>query len=382
MNVRPLHSTPGRPRPAPMWLCLPALVLAGLAAPPAAAELFCVSTPAQLQAALGVAGSNAQDDEIRIRAGTYAATSPGFKYEPVAGENRDIRISGGWRPYILGPCSLQDKEPWTTVLDGNGASRILSMLVQGIGADVRVDRLTFLGGNLGGFSAAGLDIRYANGASGSVVVERNVFLGNESSLAAGLGIDADGPKASVVNNLFVSNRGLSNFPAASVVNVGGPAHAIVFTNNTVIGNDLGGSPSANAAAVYLASPNVFAANNNFWDNDGHDLDAGGSGTRLIFNNNYESLRSWGGEQLEDNIGVQPVYQSGLLNFTPVRNSPLVDAGTEPRGLDPGWYLTDADLEGAPRQVGLRVDIGALENETIFANGFQSPGPFGNGGAAE
>jgi len=260
------------------WLA--AIVLAGPAAP-ASAALFCVSTSAQLQSALDIARINGENDVIRVRAGSYEVTGSGFVYESTAMENHDIEISGGWRPYILGPCAVQDATPWTTVLDGNGDTRILSLRIEGSSADARLSRLTFLAGYVGGFNAGALEI-HSVGESGGVVVESSAFIANESSMGGGLLIDVRGPKVSVVNNVFVANRALSNMPAASIVNFGGTDNAVVFTNNSIIGNELGNSPVADAAAVYLASPNVIAANNNFWDNDGHDLDTGGSGVRSIF----------------------------------------------------------------------------------------------------
>lgn len=353
-----------------------ALVLAALAAQPVVADQFCVSTPTQLQAALDLAGSNGEDDHIRVRVGTYTAVHPGFIYAPEAGEDHDIKISGGWMPYILGPCTLQDEQPWATILDGNGSARIMLLEVLPAGVDVRIERLVFLGGNFGSFSPAGLDIHYLDGATGDVTVERNVFLNNTSALAAGLGILGRGSTLAVVNNLFLLNQASSNLPAAYVVNSVGSEGTVVFTNNTVLGNELGDTPSEDASAVYLLSGRVLAANNNFWDNAGYDLYCGGTGNRRLFNNNHESFRLTGTELLMDNISVQPVYQGGLLNFTPVRGSPLVDAGTEPRGIDPGWYLADADLNGSTRKVGAHVDIGAYENETIFDDGFEPQGPFG------
>ena len=89
------------------------------------------------------------------------------------------------------------------------------------------------------------------------------------------------------------------------------------------------------------------------------------------------MRCRGSSSVEQgNISVEPVFESGLFNFTPRRTSPLVDAGIAPSGVFTFWYLTDVDLNGVDRVVGSTVDIGAYENERIFTNGFDVPGPFG------
>jgi hypothetical protein len=119
-------------------------------------------------------------------------------------------------------------------------------------------------------------------------------------------------------------------------------------------------------------------NNNFRDNGGADVEQGNSGYDLFLqNNNHQSFDVDASAVLEDNINVEPEYQAGLFNYTPVRGSPLVDAGREPQGTL--WYLTDVDLNDSPRMVGAHVDIGAFENERIFDDGFDPSGPFGLAG---
>lgn len=349
-----------------------------LAAAPVAAETFCVTTAAQLQAAFTTAQSNGENDVIRIRTGTYAAPQFGFKFDAIVSEDFDLEISGGWHPFGHLACGWHDEVPWSTLLTGNGTTRVMLMQFGGTAANVRIGRLIFMNGHYESSNSAGLEITYASGAGGNVTVERNVFLNNTSSLGSGLLVMASGPKVAVVNNLFILNEANTNLSAVYMVNTGlQQQNEIAFTNNTVISNHLGQFASEDASAAYLVADSMLVINNNFWDNDGFDLDPGASGVRSIFNNNYESLRLYGTEDLEDNISVAPEYESGFLNFTPVRSSALVDAGREPLGIDPGWSLDDIDLNGAPRKIGLHADIGAFENDRIFVDGFDPHGPFGH-----
>ena len=361
-------------RALPVHARAAALALAALATNTGIAATFCADTAAQLQAILTIAQANGEDDEVRIHSGTYEAPHLGFRYAAGAGEPFGLEISGGWHPLVQLECAWHDRDPWSTLLTGGGDDRVLRIEAGGASSDVRVERIVFINGEVGSFDAAGLAIIHLPSASGDVAIESSVFLNNHSSYGAGLSVHSNGPDVSVVNNLFVLNSALHTGSAVAIENAG-IDRKIVFTNNTVVANALDDFAEDTAAAVYFNSGGTFVANNNFWDNDGYDLDPGASGSRSIFNNNYASLRAYGSENLEGNLSVAPEYESGFLNYTPVRTSPLVDAGREPRGIDPGWHLAEFDINGARRVVGEHVDIGAFENERILVDGFDPQGPF-------
>lgn len=349
--------------------------LIAVASPPVVAASFCVTTAAQLQSALTSAASNGENDIIRIRTGTYDAPAGGFVYQAAAGEHFDLELSGGWHALAQFPCALHDDVPWSTALDGNGTTRIMRLKLDANAGSVRVSRLFYINGNEGGFTAGGLDITSESAGGTPVTIEGNAFFGNSSQLGAALEVLTSGPMLAVVNNLFVLNEAGTNNGAAYLVNANGMDSALVFANNTVISNHLGASASADASTSYFVAFHMLVVNNNYWDNDGFDLDLGASGIRTLSNNNYQTVRLYGTEILENNISVAPEFESGFLNFTPVRGSALVDAGREPRGTDPAWQLADLDLNGAPRTVGDHVDIGAFENERIFVDGFDPGGIF-------
>jgi hypothetical protein len=344
-------------------------LLAAIMVTPAVAATFCTTTPAQLQAALGSAAGNGEHDEVRIGAGTYDVSNVDLVYDPAAQEDFDLEISGGWTPFFQNPCGQQlAREPWQTTLDGNGQGRILRLSIDEGQADVSVRLIAFVDGLADPGLGGGLSIGYGPDATGSVSVERNAFLLNAADQASALSVQGASLQK-ITNNLFLLNQGASR--AAAYLTTTQPL-GVSFTNNTVIGH---AHSNANQPTVAIAAGRALFANNHFWDNDGYDFSAGATGDRFVYDNNYESFLAHGGEILDGNLSVEPEYQAGFLNYTPVRDSPLVDAGREPTGSAPLWDLTEVDLRGAARLVGPHVDIGAFENETILVDGFDLPGPF-------
>ena len=344
------------------------ILLASTTTLPAAAAMLCATTPAELEAALETAATNGQHDEIRIKAGSYDLSGVDLAYDPPEG-NIDLDLSGGRSAFFGNPCGQQlARDAWATTLDGGGAGRILRIAIDSGQADIGVRLLAFTDGHQSPGLGAGLSVTYGAKAGGTVTIERNAFLLNVADQAAALAIQG-GSLQYVVNNLFVLNQAGSR--AAAYLATSAPL-GVSFTNNTVLAHshDNGQQP-----AVSILAGRVLVANNHLWDNDGHDLDLGATGDRFLYHNNFESLLAHGGEVAEGNISVEPEYEGGFLDYTPARGSVLVDAGREPQGSLPLWYIAALDFEGAARVVGAHVDIGAFENETIFVDGFEVSGPF-------
>ena len=113
----------------------------------ASAATFCVSTSNELVTALAAAETNNQDDEIRLRAGTYSAPSGGFRFRNgiiSGGDDADIRISGNWSVFFGNPCGIQlSLDPFDTVLDGNFSTRVMEIVPRANTA-VHVSLLAFL----------------------------------------------------------------------------------------------------------------------------------------------------------------------------------------------------------------------------------------------
>ena len=351
--------------------CVPYVLVLAVSATPAQGHIFCVETAAELTSALDGADSNGESDEIRLRKGTYSmANGVYYDYDAIASENFDIEVSGGWYQRGPAPCGAQSDDPWETVLDGENAETVLrfkSLGVQQSALTVRL--LTFMSGfesHPQADTTGGLDVLWwwfdvEAPTAGSIVIERNVFLLNDAEHA--LSVNGGFPR--VTNNLFLLN-GDHSF-GASVELATWDIFGSAFSNNTVLGNDGAGLQIYGRGEV---------VNNNFRDNGSHDVVQVNTDDDLfLYNNNYQSFDVGAGAFIEDNITVEPEYQAGLFNYTPVRGSPLVDAGREPQSALALWHLTDVDLNGSPRLVGAHVDIGAFENERILVNGFDPQGPF-------
>lgn len=350
---------------------------------------FCVTDSTQFQAALTAAATNGQDDVIRLATGTYETSdvTGQFLFDsalPANGDSGSLTLSGGWSEFFGNPCGLHQELPWATVIDGRDATRGLELRGRE-GTVFAIRFLTFAFGNpqtgsplrLGG----GLWVRGFPTLAATVTIERNVFLSNDADRGGGLFVSINGDpgplgRLSVVNNLFLANHcadAESGRGAAALLDAGADFDALYFSNNTVLDNTAIGG--CNTGGVYVSgSSRRYVVNNILWGNDSDDLTgSNGSPNYQVLNNNYESLGGVAPDAESGNItDIAPAFQPGLLSYTPVRGSPLVDAGRHPTPITqwPGFYLTEKDLDLKARVIGGTVDIGAYENERIFRNGFE------------
>jgi hypothetical protein len=313
--------------------------------------------------------ANGEDDEIRLRAGTFVAPPGGFVFQSL--ESRSLVVTGRWNAGCTSTRDVAD-----TILDGHGSDPL--MRLTNVNGDVVVRRIIFLDGFKSAaprrgfispvFSAGGLQVNGSVGQGANVLIELNQFLLNEDACdcastgsAALLASTASGVLR-VRNNLFVGNIGKYN--AAARILARGTSTAYV-TSNTVVGN---GKPNAPFGGMTLnADPGVaiVASNNIFWINLGFDLNVG-SATTLI-SNNIEDLFGTPNADSTGNLSVDPDFDGGsFLSFKLKPASPMVNAGTE---AAPGG-LTNQDLAGNTRIQGFSVDIGAYETDVLFTDAFE------------
>lgn len=354
------------------------LVLAGLLTAPTYAHQFCATNSTELQNALDAAEINGEDDEIRIATGMYPVPFGGFAYDSVAhdnGDDKSLSLKGGYTGFAGNPCGqILNFVPWETILDGNNAYRGLSATSKPHG-DISVKFLTFVAGNASSAPVprgGGLYVNILGDYSGDIEIEQNAFVGNEARIGGAIFADNNASnigRMHVTNNLFVANWSYGAGAAVLALNDG----RIYFISNTVLNNH--STENIWPGGVYIGSvstglTSVLVANNNLWGNDHADLSFSGGAVTTVYNNNIGVL--WGTpDNQAGNISVEPEYQDGdLFEYTPVRNSPLVDAGAMPPPIPLYWNLTNHDLNDAARVVGNFVDIGAYENERIFADGFE------------
>ena len=329
-----------------------------LAACAATAETFCTNTVNGISVALTQAATNNEDDEIRIVAGTYAPAN-GFGFS--SDQTDSLKIRGGFnancsnftgaattldggdevRPLFIyipdGDVVVEDLTFVNGLSTNNrgGGLRVLSHT-----GNVRVDRNTFFGNRANDFGGA----LTASTVSGSLLIRNNLVFANSSANIGGVELNQTNGEAYVVGNTIVANVSEGDFLPGGL-HISGPAN---FTlSNNIIWNNVpeGAGPFISDFQSTAGSHTRFA----------NDIGIIGSGTvaDLVLNE----------------LAVDPEFAScgGFLcySFELERSSPLVDVGND---APPGG-MTLVDLAGKDRTIGAHVDIGAYENDLIFADGF-------------
>lgn len=342
-----------------------------------ATRTVCVGSSAELATALAnlsTAPSNSDDDDIRIRTGTYIAPISGWV--GTASGSHNLSIRGG---YTDANCLARTRDASLTVLDGGNVAGVLKInAFFSHVATIEVSGLTFQNGNGSAefeFATGGLKISDPGPISnGSILVEGNIFRNNvatntEGSRAAGgLLAATDGESLIVRNNLFVGNR-------APVI-----AAAYVFSNNqvSVSNNTFAGNQATDTTAPlrvildYFTLTNLALSNNIFWGNfvggGAFDLNFSGQTRRATLVNN--DIQAWAGTPFASTgaLSVAPGFVSET-NFRLSSDSVLINAGV----INPPGGLATVDLDGAQRVSSGAVDLGAYESsDRIFTNGFEQP----------
>jgi hypothetical protein len=182
---------------------------------------FCVSTAAELQNALSVAGTNSQDDLIRVQEGTYFGN---FIYAST--EDFGVKIEGG---YSFG-CATRVVDPANTVLDAQNNGRVLELTCPwGVSADFTVDGLTLQNGNVIGSHGSGLHILTSRG---DVTVTNNKVIDNKNG--GGLFVkDAD--PLNISDNIIANNNaGIASDPGGGIRII--DSWSVILTNNIIRDN--------------------------------------------------------------------------------------------------------------------------------------------------
>ncbi|WP_395373905.1 hypothetical protein [Marinicella sp. W31] len=371
-----------------MMILLPALVTS------LHAETFCVSNGKELKAAINIADSNDQSDVIKLKIGTYDVLNFGFRYSGV-NEDHDLEISGGWVSDNNDECGM--------IMLGDtlvfGRSRLFpfvdtdfSLLTINSGSvgNISISNLSIDGGESFDSDSAGLEINIDSGYSGQVLVENNVFRGNSSTKGAGLKIEGlflgEGSTVVVRNNLAYNNESESPI-YINLGNASGQENMGAYiVNNTVYDNRnyAGGSISERGGLKVKVngSSRAFIANNLLWGNynngiNGSDLMLEGTGYKYLFNNDIGVSGGVSADEVSGNFSVPPIFDGNPLNFRPAPHSAMINAGTMPPNspqnpplFSENWELSTLDLAGNPRVSDGTVDVGAIESDLIFIDGFE------------
>ncbi len=332
---------------------------------PGHAALFCVNSVAGLNFALAASQDNGQNDQIDIVAGSYALNASGLQF--VSSEANSLTIFGGYNA----DCSQLTTA--VTSLNGGSINQVLRVIQSSsaTAASIHIERITFIAGKTGVDGGGGL---FATAQSGEVRIESNRFLLNHAENYAGAIYINTGGLITLRNNLFYLNSALQ----MGVGELQTSNSVAYITGNTMINNSAA-TVTNGIGGLYVASnsgTNFWLSNNILWNNNangGVDLYAGAS---VILRNNDIGTSAFvmPNALSQNNQSVDPDFSPcvGLLcsSFELKRGSPLVDAGSD----NPPNGLGSTDLPGKLRTIGPHVDIGAFEEDVIFANGYEG-GPF-------
>ena len=340
----------------PRLIAVALLVVAGLTCRHADAATWCVGNSSQLYQALLGSSLNNEADVIRLQTGTYTSGLPeGFTASIFGG---GLELSGGWSS----ACLLRSRSARSTI-DGQYQRTALR-----IGGSpnayraVRITQLSFVRGV--GHEFGGLSVSGSGSATVKVEIERCRFHDNTNTdvddyVGGGLHVNANDIR--VFGNVFTDNHAGVSSGAASLTCFTGLG---AFGNNTVIRNSAAyGQPTVTGGVSLSGNCQWEVANNILWDNEGYDLSIPYVEATLR-HNNLDDLRGEAAAGSSGNIAVDPMFVSiGILRLR--RASPLIDAGFNETFLGLPQYSYD----GGIRIAGPRIDIGAYELDTLFADDF-------------
>jgi len=379
-----------RPRLALALWCPFAVLGAGT---PAGATTFCVGTVAELRAAL-VSAQAPGDDEIRIRAGTYAVdatlvynnTQPGW-----------LSVVGGYAEGGGLPCGARALNAGATVLDGQGLRQIMILAHQPpagttSGARIYVENLTFANGVGSGFQRGGGLNAFMQPASATneLWLENLVFRGNSGYFVGALDASVANGMIRLVNSLFdLNNAPDSAFGHAALGLTSSPSaygSGIVVANSTFArGRCLGntGGPRGCGLSIFTGTGVSSAiVNTVFHDNPIADLT-----TQIVSPNGSERVIVRDSlmpvdigslpRTIERPVAGDPRFVDAAAGDFRLRDdSPLLDRGLLPI---PGAYpqFNGFDVAGGLRNRLGGIDVGALELQAldpVFRDGFEPGAP--------
>ncbi|MDX9868456.1 MAG: right-handed parallel beta-helix repeat-containing protein [Kiritimatiellia bacterium] len=202
---------------------------------------------------------------------------------------------------------------------------------------------------------------YATVPAGTLTVERNRIIGNAAG--PGAGAEISGKTLRLVGNVVAGNT-----QSGSTLNGGGlkivPSTRLDMVNNTVTANSAAGQGGGAWISVAGASEILAVHNNIIWGNTadglGGDVYVTGTGASKVFTFNCAGDVSGLWDVFSDNTNAAPMfYDAPNHDYHLMPGSPCLDAGK-----DDAPELPAVDLDGEPRVVNARVDIGADEMPAV------------------
>jgi hypothetical protein len=319
------------------------------------ANTYCVHSAFELGTDLSdvstAGAANGSDHVMHLIGGTFLTSGAAFNYHDESGST--FTLDGGWDS----SCTTQDPAPGVTRLDGGNATAALHMETNGT---INAHHLTIQGGKNDGSAGAGAQM-YLSDAAAVLLFENNQIVSNNTTFATGgLAAYGVGGTVHINDNLFAGNTA----PTAAALSTGMNSGTVYLTNNTIVGNS---SSSNGAMTVDLANGGAsgVVSNNIVYGNTAaYDFELAANDSWQFKNNDFHNIK--GVAFPSGNIDVDPKF-AGVDDYHLISTSPLLRAGT----LVPDGGLPATDLEGNPRTVAGRVDIGAYEDvDVIFADDFE------------
>jgi hypothetical protein len=310
------------------------------------AAVFCVGSASALQNALDTAATNAHDNTIKVRSGTYHAPDGGFTYWRQSG-NFHLDVEGGWNA----GCMEQTQDASLTVLDGASQHAIINFAVfdthSGTGVTLRYFDL-YHGVDQRGFSPIEID-----SVAGNTRVENNRIRYNRSrdDFAEVVQVGKYGAgNVYFLDNVVAENDGQAQSSLMKFAVEG--SGQLYFNNNTVTDNIFATLAPLDGALWFM---HASLANNILWGNAGAPEIATQYAPLLIDNDIDVSTVTPAAGSI-GNISADPRFASPTDRHLRA-GSPACDAGDD----TPPGTTRSIDLAGNPRRV-RTVDMGAYERQ--------------------
>lgn len=327
-----------------------AVLLAGML-PVVHAATFCVDNSAALATALTTAQSNNQDDTIDIVVGTYLLSSE-LQYVAAVAETHALYILGGHAPGCPGPPATSG----VTVLDGQNMVRQLTIAAKG---PVGLGYITFVHGHPTQYAGGALNLTNTSSTSATYVFS-NVFVANkaaDNNTGGAMYVSSQGDVHLWSNAVYANSGSVS---AAYLSNTGNT----YINGNTIVGNQLINHVGIGALDI-AGTGHYWLANNILWNNESYDVfDQNGSVDYAY--NDIGVMGNFPPLSISHELSVDPGF-SGFFGVSLGPDSPLINAGLD---NPPGGVGGCCDANHGPRLVGEHVDIGALESDVLFRNGYE------------
>lgn len=340
------------------------------------AAFFCPANETEFRQALATAAANNEDDDIRLRAGTFY--TGGQKFAITTTETRSLSISGGWTDELPLFCSRQLPSASATVLDGQDITAVLDVTAYAFGsgaaaATVSVANLTIRNGYTSAISeSAGLHIGVGYQ---TLRLERTIITGHQQA-ASNANIYNDSIALNGSGDIYVLNNVMGD-PQSIYANLAiftdSAAQTVYLTNNTLSldGGGFNALLDANNGTAYRIVNNALVTAN-FNGISFNSRNASDPIRVWMFDNigqwSYRALFNPITVQADsgNRTGVDPLF-AGATDFHPAAGSPLANAGLN----SPFGGVPAIDIDGNPRIDLVVIDVGAYEStrERIFANGF-------------